>query len=184
MIERGLPEDIKKALQGPQGIQGPAGPQGASSSTFFAPAPASPNPSGPIGIMGGFATLGTQELSTKTLAISSNITQSGGSNSFKSTSVVGTFQVTSGNTTLESLSVTGASTLTGDVSSAGTLTSTGQIIITRSPTEAHVFAPSWPSGTSNVSNSTLYINPASATADANLLGLAVNGTPKFIVDAE
>lgn len=84
----------------------------------------------------------------------------------------GKFLTTDGNLTsweddlvLSSLSVTGAATFS------------------RAPTLAHSFS-SWPTGTSNVANSTLYINPASAVADSNLIGAAVNGTVKFLVDAE
>src|SRR3989339_796974 len=93
-----------------------------------------------------------------------------------------------GVTTLDSsFSQTGANTFstgTGAISLNGTTTTTGQSIFTFIPTLAHSFSPAWPLGTSNVANSTLYINPASAVADSNLLGLAVNGAAKFIVDAE
>ncbi|MFA4917492.1 MAG: hypothetical protein WC560_12600, partial [Syntrophales bacterium] len=70
-----------------------------------------------------------------------------------------------------------------NIASTNDFTVHSQAIFTRVPTLAHVFS-AWPTGTSNVANSSLYINPASATADSNLLGLAINGTPKFIVDAE
>jgi len=59
----------------------------------------------------------------------------------------------------------------------------GQIILGRSPTLANSFTP-WPTGTSNVLDSTLLINPSSAVGDSNLLGLAVNDAVKFLVDAE
>jgi len=39
-------------------------------------------------------------------------------------------------------------------------------------------------GSANVGGGPLYINPASATADYTLLGIAINGTEKFRVDAE
>ncbi|MEK7104794.1 MAG: hypothetical protein AAB868_02020 [Patescibacteria group bacterium] len=69
------------------------------------------------------------------------------------------------------------------VNTTGDSVAIGQLSATKAPTLAHVFS-TWPSGTSNVANSSLYINPASATADSNLLGAAVNGTVKFLVDAD
>ena len=60
----------------------------------------------------------------------------------------------------------------------------GQVVLFRSPSLAHGFDPSWPAGTSNVLDSTLLINPATAGGDSNLLGLAVNDVVKFLVDAE
>ncbi|MBK5215190.1 MAG: tail fiber domain-containing protein [Candidatus Pacebacteria bacterium] len=63
-------------------------------------------------------------------------------------------------------------------------TSTGNALFTKVPTLAHAFDPSWPSDISNVSNSSLYINPASSVLDGNLLGLAVGGVVKFLVDTE
>ncbi len=63
-------------------------------------------------------------------------------------------------------------------------TSIGNALFTKAPTLAHVFTPSWPLGTLNISDASLYINPESAVADSNLLGIAVNGAPKFVVDAE
>jgi hypothetical protein len=62
-------------------------------------------------------------------------------------------------------------------------TATGQGVFTRISTLPHIFT-SWPSGVSNISDSTFYINPSSVVADSNLFGLAVDGQPKFIVDAE
>ncbi|MFA5772897.1 MAG: NYN domain-containing protein, partial [Thermoplasmata archaeon] len=59
----------------------------------------------------------------------------------------------------------------------------GQGIFTKSPTLPHAFT-TWPSGISNVSDSTVYINPASAATDTNLFGIAVDGSVKFLVDAE
>jgi hypothetical protein len=57
--------------------------------------------------------------------------------------------------------------------------------LTRVPTEAHDFS-SWSLGVadSNVDDATLYINPASAASDRNLLGIGVAGSPQFMVDAE
>ncbi|MBI2356265.1 MAG: hypothetical protein HYV13_03630, partial [Candidatus Doudnabacteria bacterium] len=82
----------------------------------------------------------------------------------------------------ETINATSTATLNSlTVTNGGTLS--GQLTITRVPSVAHVFT-TWPSGVSGVSDSSIYINPASATADSNLLGLAVNGTVKFLVDAE
>ncbi|MBI2033658.1 MAG: hypothetical protein HYT13_01010 [Candidatus Liptonbacteria bacterium] len=61
----------------------------------------------------------------------------------------------------------------------------GQLVISQAPFQAHTFG-SWAPDTagSNVSNSSLYINATSSVTDSNLLGLAVNGNVKFLVDAE
>ncbi|PIP24904.1 MAG: hypothetical protein COX34_01660, partial [Candidatus Nealsonbacteria bacterium CG23_combo_of_CG06-09_8_20_14_all_36_12] len=70
-------------------------------------------------------------------------------------------------------------------SGTGSVVILGSIISQGSPTLAHTFV-AWSPGVadSNVANATLYINPATAVADSNLLGLAVNGSVKFLVDAE
>ena len=56
---------------------------------------------------------------------------------------------------------------------------------TQTPSLPHSFS-SWATGAanSNVSNASVYINPSSAVGDSNLLGLAVNGSVIFLVDAE
>ena len=68
---------------------------------------------------------------------------------------------------------------TGSVVIMGSLSSQG------SPTLPHTFI-SWSPGVadSNVANATVYVNPATAVADSNLLGLAVGGSVKLLVDAE
>lgn len=121
LIIKGLPADIKASLQGPAGPQGPQGPsgpagaQGAGSYTFSNPAPAAPNPSGPIGVMGGFASLGVQELNTKTLTVTGNQTNSGTLTVTGNQTNAGTLTV-SGNATFSD-NITGASLYLG---SAGT----------------------------------------------------------------
>lgn len=85
-----------------------------------------------------------------------------------------------------STSITESGTLntpTLNNSTFSNFTSTGTSLFTHTPTLAHTFS-SWPLGTSNIADSTIYINPSTATADSNLLGLAVSGIAKFIVDAE
>ncbi|PIZ87115.1 hypothetical protein COX93_02005, partial [Candidatus Nomurabacteria bacterium CG_4_10_14_0_2_um_filter_30_12] len=77
----------------------------------------------------------------------------------------------------------GALTLHGATSLDNSLLVTGQVTFTKIPTLAHAFT-TWPAGTSNVSDSTVYINPDTAVADTNLLGVAVGGSVKFLVDAE
>jgi hypothetical protein len=72
---------------------------------------------------------------------------------------------------------------TQDLTVSGSIASNGQLTETYMPTLAHQFT-AWPAGTSNVQDASLYINPSSAAADSNLLGLAVGGDPKFLVDAE
>ncbi|MDO8565013.1 MAG: hypothetical protein Q7R67_00060 [bacterium] len=84
---------------------------------------------------------------------------------------------------LGSLTVSGATTLGGSLSVSGNTTTIGQLLSTRIPTLAHVFT-TWPAGTSNASDATIYINPASAAADTNIFAAAVAGTVKFLVDAE
>ena len=80
--------------------------------------------------------------------------------------------------------VTGDSRVNGNFTVGGDTTTIGQLLSTRIPTLAHVFAPAWPLGTSNASDATIYINPASAGADTNIFAAAVNGAVKFLVDAE
>lgn len=134
------------------------------------------------------------------LTISSGgLTVSSGSLTAGSLSVTGitnTGSATIGGTL--TVSGTGTSTFAGPVDITGaftannglftisaTSTSANQFSITRIPNTAHTFA-SWATGVANsaVSDASIYINPASAVADTNLLGVAVSGSPKFIVDAE
>ena len=76
----------------------------------------------------------------------------------------------------------GTSAPTKSLHVVGTSLITEVATFTHIPTLAHL-SP-WPSGTSNGADASIYINPASSVADGNLLVAAVNGTAKFIVDAE
>ncbi|MCR4279339.1 MAG: tail fiber domain-containing protein [Candidatus Zambryskibacteria bacterium] len=82
------------------------------------------------------------------------------------------------------LTVSGNATVSGSLTVGGDTVTVGQLLSTRVPTLAHVFSPSWPSGTSNASDATIYINPASAAPDTNIFAAAVGGAVKFLVDAE
>ena len=108
LFSKGLPEDIKQELAGPQGLQGPAGPQGpvGASSGFiplgppsFAPAPA--NNGAVIGNSGGFASLGVQELIATTARVSGRSTL--------------------GEVNATSLTVSGNTSLTGTLTVSGAL---------------------------------------------------------------
>ncbi len=103
------------------------------------------------------------------------------------TSVTGTNTFTTGTglvTMNGDLIVNGDTTLNGLTVTNNTLTSNAQATFTKAPTLAHVFVPSWPTGTSNAADGTIYINPASSVADGNLISAAVNGSIQFLVDAE
>ncbi|MDP3762540.1 MAG: hypothetical protein Q8Q97_00515, partial [bacterium] len=85
-----------------------------------------------------------------------------------------------------SLSVGG--TLSANSSSftvSATTTATNQFAATAAPASPHTFS-SWAIDTagSNVTNSSLLVNPSSSISDGNLFGIAVNGGVKFLVDAE
>ncbi|HBB49602.1 TPA: hypothetical protein DEQ22_01620 [Candidatus Nomurabacteria bacterium] len=82
------------------------------------------------------------------------------------------------------LTVAGTTTLNGLVITNDTLTSNAQSTFTKVPTLAHIFDPNWPDGTSNASDGTIYINPASSVADGNLISAAVGDAIQFLVDAE
>ncbi|MFA4872037.1 MAG: hypothetical protein WC610_03215, partial [Patescibacteria group bacterium] len=73
----------------------------------------------------------------------------------------------------------------GDLYVAGDAEFDGRVYFSKSPTTAHSFT-SWATGAANTnsSNATLYVNPASAVSDSNLLALDVNSLTKFLVDAE
>jgi hypothetical protein len=135
---------------------------------------------------------------TATLHVVGTVTQSGGQVTFNSN-----VDATSGlDVTGASLTVGGANysvTTGGDTTTAGgytqsgtdanlltgSTTVSGQLIATRAPTIAHTFGTWAPNvADSAVSDATIYVNPASAVADSNLLGLAVGGNVKFLVDAE
>src|SRR3989344_3516617 len=65
----------------------------------------------------------------------------------------------------------------------GSITPSGQFVLTHVPTLPHNYT-SFPAGTSNVADSTVYINPASSVGDGNLFSAAVGGVVKFQVDSE
>ncbi|MBI2590935.1 MAG: tail fiber domain-containing protein [Candidatus Blackburnbacteria bacterium] len=120
---------------------------------------------GNVSITGTLTTGGTGGLTAASLSVTG------------ATTLSSTLTVTGATTLSSTLSVTGATTL-------GTTTAAGQLTATRAPTSAHTGTWAIDSSTWNVSDSTAYINPSSATADANLLGLAVGGNVRFAVDAE
>lgn len=70
-------------------------------------------------------------------------------------------------------------------STTATSTFSGRLLATKAPTLPHTFSV-WDTGTANSSflDAPLVINPASAVADSNLFGIAVNNNVKFLVDAE
>ncbi|MBI5004832.1 MAG: DUF5011 domain-containing protein, partial [Candidatus Lloydbacteria bacterium] len=86
-------------------------------------------------------------------------------------------------------SLTATGVITGPyfiaTSTSATSTIAGQLVLNSVPTMAHTF-PAWSIGASNsnANNASFYINPASAAADTNILGIAVNGSVKFMIDAE
>jgi len=80
-----------------------------------------------------------------------------------------------------------ASTKAGSFSFSGTspaLTVDGQLLATKAPTLAHTGTWVIGSSTWNQANATIYINPASAATDSNLIGVAVAGQVIFSLDAE
>ena len=70
-------------------------------------------------------------------------------------------------------------------STAATSTFSGQTVAGFAPTLAHSFG-SWSVGAAgaNPLGASFIINPSSAASDSNLLSLSVNGSAKFLVDAE
>ena len=219
LLASGLPADVRESLRGPEGQQGQKGEQGErGDSGGFAPLAPPPwattnvNNGQTLGIVGGFAGLGVQDLTADKITLNGSLTQgasystslggldvsnnatidgtltvSGASTLSGNVSVTGanTFTVGTGATVLGgTLTVTGTTTLNGLVITNSVLTSAAQSTFTKVPTLAHVFTPSWPSGTSNGSDGSIYINPASSIADGNLISAAVGGTIKFLVDAE
>lgn len=86
-------------------------------------------------------------------------------------------------------SLTATGVITGPyfiaTSTSATSTIAGQLVLNSIPTMAHTFA-AWAIGVANANanNASLYLNPASAAADTNILGVAVNGSVKFMIDAE
>ena len=140
----------------------------------------------------------TNVINTLTNTTITNPTSSGGS--FSDASFSGTFSgaisggsgafstlTASDATTLASTLSAATTTLSGALTVSATATSSiaGQLGLSFAPTEAHTFGV-WSTGvaSSSAQNASLYINPASATADSNLIAVAVAGAPKFLVDAE
>ncbi|MDP3794455.1 MAG: hypothetical protein Q8R13_00805, partial [bacterium] len=80
-----------------------------------------------------------------------------------------------------------ALTLSSLAATSTTATSTfaGRTVFTSVPTLAHAFS-SWAIGVSggNALDAPLIVNPSSAAADTNLIGVAVNDAVRFLVDAE
>jgi len=146
---------------GPRGLTGPQGPQGI------------PGPVGPRGPAGSSSNLDSSQFVPRTLydnqvdRILDSIENG----------------VSGLSSALAEAVSTEAFTVSGNATVGGTLAVAGIGSFTHVPTLVHAFT-TWPSGTSNVSDSTLYINPASAALNTNLLGLAVGGDVKFLVDAE
>ncbi|MBI2577604.1 MAG: hypothetical protein HYV77_02035 [Candidatus Wildermuthbacteria bacterium] len=169
-VQTGL-ENIR-VIPGPQGPAGPPGPSG------LAGAPGPQGPRGEQGLSGGATSFGMQFIN----ASPNKVSFSGNYD---------TLNIGRGKLSVDSagnLTTTGSATLAGatitnlTLSSTGTFT--GQGIFSAAPTEAHI--GTWVTGVStwNQDDASLYINPSSATADSNLLGIAVNGSVKFSVDAE
>ena len=71
------------------------------------------------------------------------------------------------------------------ISLLSTSFTTAYLSATGIPTTPHSFL-SWSIGNTDAHSDTapLYINPSSAAADTNLLGIAVNGSTRFLIDAE
>jgi hypothetical protein len=149
---------------------------------------------GNLGIAGiitspGAITLGTGANNTNTIGSGASSVNTIGSATTPgtltlhgATTLDNTFSQTGANTFdtgTGAVSLNGITTVTG----ANTFISTGQAVFTRVPTLAHAFT-TWPAGVSNVADSTVYINPASSVSNGNLIGAAVNGIAKFIVDSE
>ncbi len=84
------------------------------------------------------------------------------------------------------LSVVGETVSSYFTTNSTTATSTfvGRLLVTKIPSIAHTGSWNDKIANFNVLDSTLLVNPVSATGDSNLIGLAVNGSVKFIVDAE
>lgn len=143
-------------------------------------------------------TIATQDSSSKHVASSAKSITEGGTlnDSVLNDATLNGLTTLNGSTNLlNSFSQTGPNTFstgTGVVSLNGptniaagnSFTSNGQALFTRVPTLAHIFSSTWPAGVSNVDDSSIYVNPLSAVADGNLIGAAVNGNVKFLVDAE
>jgi hypothetical protein len=75
----------------------------------------------------------------------------------------------------------GTTTAPNQLTVIGSGSFTGRLDLSRSPTLAHT--GTWPNF-GNVTDATLYLNPASPVADGNILVYANGGSSKFVVDAE
>ncbi len=192
ILQTGLPADLQLVLQGPPGEAGPAGPMGPagingitttissayipnSGSVFGITAPTAQP--GSAGTIGSATYLSSKEFHTETLTVTGNITTSG-------TATLDSLNIDNDALIGGDLTVTGITTLNGLVIANDSITSNAQATFTKVPTLAHSFVPSWPSGTSNGANGTVYINPGSSVGDGNLLVAAVGGAAQFVVDAE
>ncbi|GAG54443.1 unnamed protein product, partial [marine sediment metagenome] len=92
--------------------------------------------------------------------------------------------ITAGSISATSIGATSIGSVTATFS--GTLNAQGQVILTHAPTKPHDWAIAWAPGVENTNadDASLYINPASAEADSNLLALAVADSVKVLIDAE
>ncbi len=197
ILQNGLPNDLKLVLQGPPGPAGPAGPAGPmglagadgvtttetissayipnSGSVFGITAPTAQQ--GSAGTIGSATYLSSKEFITEKLTVTGNITTSGGA-------TLDSLNVANDSLIGGDLTVMGTTTLNGLVITNNSFTSNSQATFTKVPTLAHSFTPSWPAGTSNGEDGTVYINPGSSVGDGNLLVAAVGGVAQFVVDAE
>ncbi|MFC1663742.1 right-handed parallel beta-helix repeat-containing protein [Patescibacteria group bacterium] len=113
---------------------------------------------------------------------SNYLTSSVSSGGAATLAATGAFNITAGGTD-QNITLTPSGT--GAVIISSDLTSQGQGIFTKAPTLPHAFV-AWTTGVANsqVTDAVLYINPATAASDSNLLGLAIADSVKFLVDAE
>ncbi|MDP3785062.1 MAG: hypothetical protein Q8R12_03230, partial [bacterium] len=121
-------------------------------------------------------TISTAAITSSTFS-GTNVTADGGT--FGSLTVTGD-QTISGNQTIGNLLT--VSSLNATSTATSTIT---KLLVTNVPSLPHIFS-TWATGvaSSSVLNASFVINPSSATADTNLLGIAVNGSPKALIDAE
>ncbi len=176
VLADGLPTDILTQLKGDKGDPGPTSQYIPNSGSVFGiTAPTAQQ--GSAGTIGSATYLSAKEFFTDTLTVTGNITTSG-------TATLDSLSITNDTTIGGDLTVTGTTTLNGLVITNSTLTSNAQSTFTKAPTLGHSFLPSWPSGTSNGADATVYINPATSVGDGNLLVAAVGGVAQFVVDAE
>ncbi|MDP3727010.1 MAG: hypothetical protein Q8R35_00005, partial [bacterium] len=148
---------------------------------------------------GGLVGIGTTSPSAL-LAVGGNGYFTGGLGIGTVTTSPGGFQTTGMAVIGSNLDVRGlaTSTFAGPVSITGILTAnssaltisststvTTQFTVTRGAVTPHTFA-SWATGVADsaVTDATLLVNPASAVSDSNLFGIAIAGSPRFLVDAE